>query len=152
MPNLPLCCYLGDSLMSSEYHLHWVHRVPLGLGKGCSRPACGLKEVIHLLPGLFNIITQTLAINSAKVHHTLPLINLSVMTGGEFYNFLCRLLLQAGCMFSDPPFHQHWQKHTSILCGQLKGQWLNSRQHQEMEGKTSSKKHLFKSEYGGGGG
>lgn len=102
----------------------WVHRVPLGLGRGCSRSAWGLKDVIHLLLGLFNIITQTLAINSAKVHHTLLLINLSLMTGVNLTVFLLLVTADGGQCFQTLGF-QDWRRCTCFLGDQVKAQRLS---------------------------
>lgn len=48
VPNLPLCCYLGDSLMSSEYHLHSHTMFPRALGEDAVQQFGVWKEVVGL--------------------------------------------------------------------------------------------------------
>lgn len=79
VPNLPLCCYLGDSLMSSEYHLHSHTMLPRALGEDAVQQFGVWKEVVGLTrrPNLMDS-PKPHAISSPEVLHSILLLHLSL--------------------------------------------------------------------------
>lgn len=101
VPNLPLCCYLGDSLMSSEYHLHSHTMFPRALGEDAVQQFGVWKEVVGLTrrPNLMDS-PKPHAISSPEVLHPILLLHLSLnLTFPPF------LGLSRADVFKQMPWH-----------------------------------------------